>query len=251
MSDAVLMPPDLRQDDGFEVDAELGSARFKVSEIFDSVQGEGPSTGVPCTFLRLAGCNLRCTWCDTAYTWDWSRYDYRAEVQVLTLDVLATRLARASRLVITGGEPLLQQKALVRLLERLPASLPVEVETNGTQRASAALLARVEQWNVSPKLSNSAEASERRFVPAALEAFRDTGRAWLKLVVANEADVLEAEQLVLQLEWPRARVLLMPQASNREALLQLLPRVRRFASERGVGWSSRIHIERWDGQRGV
>lgn len=251
MSDAALLPPVALQAGAFDSDGELGEARLKVSEIFDSVQGEGASTGVPCTFLRLAGCNLHCTWCDTAYTWDWSRYDYRAEVQVLTLEGVATRLARASRLVITGGEPLLQQKALVRLLERLPASLPVEVETNGTQRANAALLARVEQWNVSPKLSNSGESSERRVVPAALEAFRDTGFAWLKLVVANEADVVEAEQLVVQLEWPRARVLLMPQASNREALVQLLPRVRRFASERGVGWSSRIHIERWNGQRGV
>ncbi|MFT6627957.1 MAG: 7-carboxy-7-deazaguanine synthase, partial [Flavobacteriales bacterium] len=51
-----------------------------ISEIFRTVQGEGPSTGVVSTFLRLAHCNLRCTWCDTPFTWDWTRHDVRVEV---------------------------------------------------------------------------------------------------------------------------------------------------------------------------
>jgi organic radical activating enzyme len=240
-----------QQGDAADADGDVASGRLKVSEIFDSIQGEGASTGLPCTFLRLAGCNLHCTWCDTAYTWDWSRYDYKSEVQVMPLEAIVARIASAQRLVITGGEPLLQQRSLALLLARLPNELPVEVETNGTRQVNDELLARVQQWNVSPKLSNSGESSARRIQYTALEPLRDTGRAWLKLVVATEACAVEAEELVQRLAWPRERVLFMPLASTREALLQILPQVKRLASGRGVGWSSRIHIERWDGQRGV
>jgi 7-carboxy-7-deazaguanine synthase len=227
------------------------TVRLKVSEIFDSVQGEGVSVGTPCTFLRLAGCNLTCTWCDTPYSWDWQRYDYESEVTRYDVLTLAQRLAHAPRLVVTGGEPLLQRAALALLLEQLPAQLVIEVETNGTKSAGPALLERVGQWNVSAKLGNSGEAVSRRLVEEPLRQFRDTGRAWLKLVIESDADAAEAQALVERLAWPTERVLFMPQASTREALLTLLPRVQRLAMERDFGWSSRIHIERWGGRRGV
>ena len=62
-------------------------ASLAVSEIFGpTLQGEGPSSGRRAMFLRLAGCNLSCSWCDTAYTWDWSRYDKKAEVTMMQVD---------------------------------------------------------------------------------------------------------------------------------------------------------------------
>ena len=97
-------------------------------EIFASLQGEGPSTGMPVAFLRLSRCNLACTWCDTRYTWDFDRFD-RKENQ-LTLDItdVAQRvlLLNQNRLVITGGEPLLQAGRLADLLGLLP-DLRVEI----------------------------------------------------------------------------------------------------------------------------
>jgi organic radical activating enzyme len=227
------------------------AGRFKLSEIFTSVQGEGPSAGEPCTFLRLAGCNLHCSWCDTPYTWDWQRFDYGREVHNLTLDQVLERLAEPVRLVITGGEPLLQQRALVELLRLLPAELPVEIETNGTQHASAALLERVNQWNVSPKLANSLEPAPRRSRDDVLLQLRDTGRAWLKWVIGAEEDALEARAWTERLAWPRERVLYMPLAANQSELLRVTPLVRRLAEAGGVGVSPRLHVERWDGRRGV
>ncbi len=80
------------------------------------------------------------------------------------------------------------------------------------------MLARVNQWNVSPKLENSGESLEDRLNEAALAVLRDSGRAYLKLVVGSVAEAAEAERLAAELEWPRDRVQLMPLAAAREEL---------------------------------
>jgi 7-carboxy-7-deazaguanine synthase len=229
------------------------ASELKVSEIFDSLQGEGPSTGAPATFLRLALCNLACRFCDTAYTWDFERFRYEEEVSVEPVDALSERLRRAAggRLIVTGGEPLVQWKALEKLFERLPEALVIEIETNGTLSPSERLLARVNQWNVSPKLENSGEALEDRIHRAALVTLRDSGRAYLKLVVGSEADAAEAERLARELAWPRERVQLMPLAATREELSARSGLVAKEALARGLRFSSRLHVELWGGRRGV
>jgi organic radical activating enzyme len=229
------------------------ASELKVSEIFDSLQGEGPSTGAPATFLRLALCNLKCRFCDTAYTWDFERFRYEDEVTSTPIDALVERLSSACgrRLIVTGGEPLVQWKALERLFERLPADLTIEIETNGTLSPSERLLARVNQWNVSPKLENSGEPPEDRLREDALCALRDSGRAFLKLVVGSQADAEEAAGLAARLEWPRDRVQLMPLAATREELSARSPLVAREALARGLRFSSRLHVELWGGRRGV
>ncbi|HVU00228.1 MAG TPA: 7-carboxy-7-deazaguanine synthase QueE [Polyangiaceae bacterium] len=226
---------------------------LRISEIFESFQGEGPSAGAPSVFLRLAVCNLRCGWCDTKYTWDWETYRYEDEVSTETVEAVAERIGTDTtrHLVVTGGEPLLQDPALARLFSLLPDALHVEVETNGTLSPSDALRRRVTQWNVSPKLANSGEPRNRRVKADALSALRDTGRAWLKLVVANEADVSEAEALAEISGFPRDRVLLMPEAATREALEAREPLVKLWAKTRGYGASPRLHVAKWGGRRGV
>ncbi len=104
-------------------------------EIFHSIQGEGVHAGRPAVFLRLAHCNLACVWCDTRYTWDWEHYDQRKEVESVSVDEAEEEIRRfdCRNLVVTGGEPLIQQRALAPLLERLKSSgFWIEVETNGT-----------------------------------------------------------------------------------------------------------------------
>jgi 7-carboxy-7-deazaguanine synthase len=115
-------------------------------EIFASVQGEGPSAGAPVAFVRLSRCNLACQWCDTAYTWrfegdarphrDGVAYDRSANQIALPVAHVAQRIRALGqkRLVVTGGEPLLQAGRLAELLEALDDTA-VEVETNGTTRA--------------------------------------------------------------------------------------------------------------------
>jgi 7-carboxy-7-deazaguanine synthase len=228
-------------------------ATLAVSEIFRSIQGEGPSAGEPCTFLRLARCNLHCRYCDTRYTWDFETYRVEDEVETLYTDAVLAALTTPAleRLVITGGEPLLQQRALTALCRSLSPRVLVEVETNGTLAPAPALAARVDQWNVSPKLSNGGDPAALRLRPAALAALLATERAYLKLVVATAEDAVEAEALVTGTGWPRERVLLMPEAANRAELTLRGPIVREQALVRGLGYSPRLHVERWDGARGV
>jgi organic radical activating enzyme len=163
------------------------------------------------------------------------------------------RIAQSTsgRLVVTGGEPLLQRRELEALFADLPARLHVEVETNGTLIPGDALAARVDQWNVSPKLANSGEPLERRLHADVLRAFRDTRNAYLKLVVEGDGDAGEVDELISQLDWPRDRILLMPQAGNRADLIEKSPGVERLAEHLHLRTSPRLHILQWDGKRGV
>jgi len=226
--------------------------KLALSELFTSVQGEGPSAGEPCLFVRLAHCNLRCTWCDTRYSWDFATFNYADEVETAPTAEVAARIraSRATRLVLTGGEPLIQRTELEALLASLDPALVVEVETNGTLSPGAALLARVNQWNVSPKLANGGDPAEKRLKFATLRELAASGRAYLKLVVSTAADVVEAEELSVAAGWPRERVLLMPMAATRAELRERAPLVRAEALTRGLGYSTRLHVERWDGERG-
>ncbi len=108
-----------------------------ITEIFKSIQGEGTRAGLPCIFVRLTGCNLRCTWCDTAYAFHGGK-KMSAEEVLARVEELAGRGAseqamdEAVPLVeLTGGEPLLQEE-LYPLAERLlAAGYTVMIETSG------------------------------------------------------------------------------------------------------------------------
>ncbi len=224
-----------------------------VSELFESIQGEGPSAGVPCTILRLAGCNLSCSWCDTAYAWDFSRFERAQEVVSMTLDAVQAYVACSTHLllVITGGEPLLQQDALAELVQRLPGSLRIEIETNGTVAPCEYLSQRVDQWNVSPKLGNSGEPMARRWNPTALRVLRDTERAWLKFVVDTSRDLEEADACFRMWGWRRDRVMLMPCAATSEGLRERGAWIAEACVRRDWRFSSRLQVELWPGKRGV
>jgi len=228
---------------------------LKVSELFASVQGEGPSAGLPSVFLRLAQCNLHCVWCDTKYTWDFRTFRYEDEVHVESVPHVAERILghAPERLVVTGGEPLIQAGALGELFRVLDERrrFTIEIETNGTFAPSAELAERIDQWNVSPKLGNAGDPERLRLNPDALAALATTERAYLKLVVESEADAEEAEALVAALAWPRERVLLMAQASTRDALAERGPLISAEALRRGFRYSPRLHVERWNGARGT
>lgn len=225
---------------------------LNIVEVFDSVQGEGPSAGCPATFVRLAGCNLSCSWCDTEYSWNWKRFSKHLQVQKHSPTDLALRLAEAPsrRLIITGGEPLLQQRALTELVSRLSNELFIEVETNGTIAPRSGLLARIDQWNVSPKLANSGEAETRRLRDAALAALRDTGKSWLKLVVTSSEERREIDALVERTGWPRSRVYLQAEAQSRTQLLARGGVVAALSAHAGFRYSPRLHLELWNGERG-
>jgi 7-carboxy-7-deazaguanine synthase len=235
-------------------DSEAGASDvLRLSEIFDSLQGEGVNVGKPCRFVRLALCNLHCHYCDTKYTWDFAQFDYEREVREVSLQSVAQQLseAPAGHVVVTGGEPLLQQRALAKVLERVPRELFIEIETNGTRVPLPSLLARVNQWNVSPKLASAGDSEALRIRPDALIALRDSGRAYLKLVVKSEQDRDEAEALRERFGFARERTLLMPEAATADELHARSPVVAAWSQALSVRFSSRLHVTLWGGRRGT
>ena len=105
-----------------------------ITEIFKSIQGEGTRAGLPCIFVRLTGCNLRCTWCDTAYAFHGGKKMSVEEV-LQRVDELAARKENGAAVVelveLTGGEPLLQEEIYTLAEGLLAAGYTAMVETSG------------------------------------------------------------------------------------------------------------------------
>ena len=223
-------------------------------EIFHSIQGEGVYAGKPAVFLRLALCNLACVWCDTRYTWDWEHYDQRKEVVTISVDEAEEEIRRfdCRNLVVTGGEPLVQQRALVSLLERLKGSgFWIEVETNGTIVPGKKWLGLVDHWSVSPKLENSGNPPSLRENARSLRLFRDLPPAHFKFVIEKADDLAELRGMLEKYEIPADKVVLMPQAQNAVALLEKSRWLVDVCKSEGYLFSTRLQILLWGNRRGV
>ena len=222
-------------------------------EIFHSLQGEGANIGTATVFLRLAQCNLACSWCDTKYTWDWGNYRYEDEVMTLPVEEVqeAVLAYNCPHLVITGGEPLLQQRELAPLAAALKQSgFFCEVETNGTILPGPELQANIDQWNVSPKLANSGNSLARRTIPAVLEGFARLPNAFFKFVVVSSEDLAEVCALRDRFNIPPDRIILMPEGRSYETLRDRSPWISDACVKEGFRFSTRLHILLWADQRG-
>lgn len=228
-----------------------------VSEVFKSLQGEGPNAGRPTTFLRLMGCNLKCSWCDTAYTWDASRFDLRSETTIWEVEDLARNLdgllGEWGLLDITGGEPLLQENRLITMLHRLRTRPQVEVETNGTLVPGAGLAMRVHRFNVSPKLAHSGNFGER-YELEALKQFaymaNSYGQALFKFVIDGPEDLIEVKDIVASSGIEDRHVWLMPLGNISEAIQSRLPWVADAALANGWNCTARLHVNAFYDARG-
>ncbi len=224
-------------------------------EIFHSIQGEGVYAGRPAVFLRLALCNLACVWCDTRYTWDWEHFDQGREVTTISVDEAeeGIRRYRCRNLVVTGGEPLVQQKSLTPLLECLKGrGFWIEIETNGTIVPGKKLLDLVDHWSVSPKLENSGNPpclQER--TPGHYRLFRDLPSAHFKYVLEKADDLAELRAVMERYEIPPDRIVLMPQAQDRDTLLERSRWLVDICKSEGYLFSTRLQVLLWGNRRGV
>lgn len=224
-----------------------------VSEVFGpTVQGEGPAVGRAASFLRLGGCNLSCSWCDTAYTWDASRHDLSRELTVRRTDDVAGELLAigAPLVVVTGGEPLLQAAALLPLVRSLKASgADVHVETNGTVFAED-LVGPVDMFVVSPKTSNSGTAERARHRHEVLASFAATPGAVFKFVVTEAADLEEVDVIVASLGLAPSRVWVMPEGTTADRIVDASQWLAPLAAQRGWTLGTRLHVLLWGDTRG-
>ncbi|MDH6133815.1 7-carboxy-7-deazaguanine synthase [Kitasatospora sp. MAA4] len=214
-------------------------------------QGEGPSCGHPALFIRLSRCNLTCAKCDTKYTWDWSRFDPRQESTRRTVADLVAWVASSpvELVVITGGEPLIQQARLVPLVrELLTAGKRVEFETNGTIAPVPELVVHGVRFNVSPKLASFGMEEGKSIVPAALRTFAASGRAVFKFVASSVADLDRIAELADTHQL--SPVWVMPEGTTAQAVTEATRVLADAVAARHWYFTTRLHVLAFADARG-
>jgi 7-carboxy-7-deazaguanine synthase len=250
---------------------------MKIAEIFYSLQGEGKLLGMPSAFIRVSGCNLRCTWCDTPYaSWDAGR---EAATELSAHEILdrintTSQGAPPTHVVLTGGEPMMFRESaeLIALLKQ--SNKHVTVETAGTLWLEGLPAGGIDLASVSPKLSNStprqreggrfAAAHERQRIDMeVLKKFATGGGVvkecqW-KFVIAREEDVAEMQELLSRLNSqlpPASRiqekdVLLMPEGVDAQMLSQRSLWLADLCKKEGYRLTPRLHVHLWGHTRGT
>lgn len=243
-------------------------------EIYLAVQGEGKTAGTPIVFTRLSNCNLGCQFCDSAYTWffkgtkypdNWNKCFKKAIRENIQMEMTPREVADKIKkvagvnksVVFTGGEPTIQQKEIVEVINILGKDWYVEIETNGTILPSKELDERVSQYNCSPKLESSVNPKYLRdqekvmnFLSAA--AWKD--RACFKFVIGKKTrrnDLREVKMLEKKYNLPKKQIYLMPEGIETKEMIQNTKEMVEVCKELGYKLSTRIQIILYGPKRAV
>jgi len=230
-----------------------------INEIFYSIQGEGLLAGVPSVFIRLAGCPLRCTWCDTQYALDPKAGEDLSLSEMLDrIESVFTHLSHEPRvtsherrfIVITGGEPMINPQ-----LPELAATLKQKAKHVTIETAGFKFIPDIacDLMSISPKLSNSGVKIKK--VPDPFFPIRQLIEHYpyqLKFVVDSPDDITEIQQTVKLLgNIDPKRIMLMPQAKTRDELLAKSSMVAELCKQTGFAFCNRLQILLWNNKRGT
>lgn len=233
---------------------------FSVSEIFGpTIQGEGPTAGRRCAFVRLVTCNLTCKWCDTPYTWDWTGQNgtaYQREEQQTTMTAfdIYERIAElgVERVVFSGGEPMLHKAQLSEVFALLAdKGVAIEIETNGTILPTKEMLPYLNQINCSPKLENSGVLLKKRRKVEVLKGLMETGvPVAFKFVCLSKECLDEVEEIQLEAGIPDRNIWIMPEGRSVKELDEHMAVIADDAIARGWNITPRTHVAIWGAKRG-
>lgn len=212
-----------------------------VNEFYAAFQGEGATIGKRCWFLRLTGCDLSCEWCDSKYTWHPKVLE---KAKKFTPKQMAETLmvpGSPNRIVITGGEPLLQAVILAEFMTEvwmLRAGVKFEIETNGLHVPVPGML--FSKINVSPKISNSGLKKSERYNESALNYLASINNTIFKFVISTESDI---DEILTDFQMiPKEKIYLMPQGITTSAQKSLSLKVMDLAMKYEFNFSPRLHI---------
>jgi 7-carboxy-7-deazaguanine synthase len=214
----------------------LKISSLPVNEIFYSLQGEGTLAGVPSVFIRLAGCPIQCSWCDTRYAWDVRK------ARPMTIDEILVKIREypTRHVVLTGGEPLIHP-AVTELTARLKRlAFHVTLETAGIVYRKV----RCDLLSLSPKLPRSVPG-KTTFRPAILKKLIAAAKAvQVKFVVGNLDQVCRVADLLEKYPFLRPEtVMLMPKAKTFAEYAKLAPDIARWALHNNLRFCPRLHLE--------
>jgi 7-carboxy-7-deazaguanine synthase len=231
----------------------VAKVEVRISEIFYSLQGEGFLAGIPSVFVRLAGCPLRCRWCDTKYAWE-----EEAGRDCTIIEIVETVCKyNCGFVVITGGEPMvdLQIRQLAKELKTRDKHITIET-------AGIAYIPDLpcDVMSISPKLANSvpeemklaAMHNDSRLDLAVLGELAFHYNCQFKFVIDGESDLAEVQEIIETTgNIDVNRVMLMPQATTRDEFLRKAPIVAELCKRYGYAFCQRLQVLLWDNQRGT
>lgn len=242
-------------------------------EIYSAVQGEGPSIQKPCVFVRFAMCNLSCNFCDTAYTWNFkgdnriATYTKPFKKEEVILEMTAEEVAleirekagTIRRVVFTGGEPLLQQDDMYKVIELLQEGGEewyIEIETNGTLFIKDSIL--IDQINCSPKLASSGNGSMRHN-PLVINSYikhhsEDGIELCFKFVVGtstHKEDLEEIKAWEKEISCSKSLIYLMPEGITTYSVTEGTKFLIDICKEQGYNLSTRLHVLLYGNQKAV
>lgn len=174
---------------------------MKINEIFNSIQGEGPYTGTPATFLRLSGCNLNCKFCDT-------NHEQKQELSInMVKNIIYENMEkhRTQILVITGGEPLLQYNELKQLIQQL--NCPVQIETNGT-------IMKV-------PLNACYIISPKKDIEKIFKFYKNYDKTYFKFIIENQSQLQQVKQLIQENNYYKT-IYFQPEYSKAQEITKLI-----------------------------
>jgi len=235
----------------------------KEPEIFYTVEGEGRFAGYPSVFLRLAMCNLTCKGfaskdsphgCDSYVSWSVkNKLTFEEIFTIFEKNVFIEKLRDGALLKITGGEPLIQQNALLDFVKQFVIRygfLPqIDFETNGT-------IMPVDEWvdtfnatfTTSPKLANNGDDEDKRFKELVLRRLVEY-QACFKFVIKTDADLREVHDKYVnnpKIKLPKSLIYLMPCCGSRQEQGAVAQTVAELCKNYGVKFSARLHLLIWD-----
>jgi organic radical activating enzyme len=240
----------------YKKDTPMGGDFLKVSEFFcDTIQGEGIYSGVPAVFLRLQGCTLNCTFCDTKDIWNngnpYSFYELFRLMEQPRFNVI-TKLFNGHHLVITGGSPLRQQINVVKFItaftEKYAFRPFIEIENECILSPITGMVDIVDCWNNSPKLQNAYTASIDMDVIKLMSSLENS---WFKFVIEKEEDWNEIEVLLTHKIIKRSQILLMPMGVSIEEISKNSKICVDLAIKNSVRYTQRTHINLWGSRKSI
>ncbi len=243
---------------------------LKISELFYSIQGEGKRTGYPSFFIRTNYCNLRCKFrggnlCDTAYT-SWFPDDKGNTGNTDIRNIIAEyKKYKVKEVVITGGEPAMQDDKLTLLCKKLKSldkKIFITLETNGTIYGKFA--EHIDLVSISPKLKSSVPYktefekmhSKNRINIPVFKKYHSGFKKGLfdiqwKFVVTDSNDVKEVIELQKMIGFENRNIFLMPEGITKEQLNKKRKTVIELCKKYKMNYTGRLHILIWGNKRGI
>ena len=245
------------------IDCDKETLLVSDDKAFYTLEGEGENVGMPSVFFRLSMCNLTCQGfasedsphgCDSFISWSVkNKMTFNEIFQYFEDHNLVDKLKAGAIFKITGGEPMVQQKGLLKFMEAFIKKYEfgpiIDFETNATIKPD-------EKWvnlyratfTTSPKLTTNGDPEKRTYKPEVLKWHRDVGSGF-KFVISQSEDIDEIWRKYVEdgdVNIPKQRVWFMPCSGSREEHVNKAPAVAEYAKAMNVNFSPRLHLLLWD-----